>query len=118
MEKLAAQGIKIIAPPMWVLLTVENGEIVPSLYAKEAKQAGLDIITWTSERSGRIVEEVLPTKGTGSPSYYYQSTLDALHTDGDIMVTLDALAKQVGILGIFSDWAATVSYYANCMGLQ
>ena len=28
------------------------------------------------------------------------------------------LAREVGIRGIFSDWAATVSYYANCMGLQ
>ena len=107
-----------IAPPMWVLLTVKNGKIVPSLYAKEAKKAGLDIITWTLERSGRIVEEVLPTKGTASPSFYYQSTLDALHNDGDLMVTLDVLAKQVGILGIFSDWSATVTYYANCMGLK
>jgi len=117
MQELAAQGIKIIAPPMWVLLTVENGQIVPSLYAKEAKKAGLDIITWTLERSGRIVEEVLPTKGTASPEFYYQSTLDALHNDGDLMVTLDVLAQQVGILGIFSDWSATVTYYANCMGL-
>jgi glycerophosphoryl diester phosphodiesterase len=32
------------------------------------------------------------------------------------MVTLDVLAKQVGIRGIFSDWSATVTYYANCMG--
>ena len=30
---------------------------------------------------------------------------------------LDVLATQVGILGIFSDWPATVTYYANCMGL-
>ena len=118
MPELVAQGIKIIAPPMWVLVTVENGEIVPSSYAKEARKAGLDIITWTLERSGRIVEEVLPTQGTASPSFYYQSTLDALHNDGDIIVTLDVLARQVGILGIFSDWAATVTYYANCMGLQ
>jgi glycerophosphoryl diester phosphodiesterase len=117
MQELAAQGIKIIAPPMWVLLTVENGKIVPSLYAKEAKAAGLDIITWTIERSGRIVEDVLPTKGTASPSFYYQSTLDALDNDGDILVTLDALAK-IGILGIFSDWSATVTFYANCMGLK
>jgi hypothetical protein len=44
--------------------------------------------------------------------------LDALHNDGDILVTLDVLARQVGILGIFSDWSATVTYYANCMGLK
>jgi glycerophosphoryl diester phosphodiesterase len=114
----AKQGIKIVAPPMWVLLDVKNGKIVPSQYAKDAKAAGLDIITWTIERSGRIVEEVLPTKGTASPSFYYQTTLDALHNDGDLMTTLDVLARQVGILGIFSDWSGTVSYYASCMNLK
>jgi glycerophosphoryl diester phosphodiesterase len=113
----AKEGIRIVAPPMWALLTVEGGKIVPSQYAKDAKAAKLDIITWTLERSGRIVEEVLPTKGTESPSYYYQTTLDALTNDGDLMVTLDVLARQVGILGIFSDWAGTVSYYASCMRL-
>ena len=114
----ASQGIRIVAPPMWALLTVENGKIVPSRYTRDAKAAGLDIITWTLERSGRIVEEVLPTKGTSSPSFYFQTTLDALHNDGDLMTTLDVLAKQVGILGIFSDWSGTVSYYASCMGLK
>jgi glycerophosphoryl diester phosphodiesterase len=34
------------------------------------------------------------------------------------MRVLDVLAKQVGIRGIFSDWAATVTYYASCMGLK
>ena len=28
---------------------------------------------------------------------------------------LDVLAKDVKILGIFSDWPATVTFYANCM---
>src|SRR5262245_57895336 len=118
LQSYAAKGVKIVAPPMWALLAVdENGKIVPSQYAMNAKAAGLDIITWTLERSGRIVEEVLPTKGTSSPSFYYQTTLNALDSDGDILVTLDALAK-IGILGIFSDWSATVTFYANCMGLK
>ena len=119
LQGYAKQGIKIVAPPMWVLLTVDaTGKIVPSQYARDAKAAGLDIITWTLERSGRIVEEVLPTKATGSPSFYYQTTIDALKNDGDILTTLDVLARQVGILGIFSDWSGTVSYYASCMGLK
>jgi glycerophosphoryl diester phosphodiesterase len=118
LQSYAQQGIRIVAPPMWVLLSVTNGKIVPSQYAKDAKAAGLDIITWTLERSGRIVQEVLPTKGTAAPSSYYQTTLDALTNDGDILITLDVLAKQVGILGIFSDWSGTVSYYASCMGLK
>jgi glycerophosphoryl diester phosphodiesterase len=118
LKSYAANGVKIVAPPLWALLTVdENGKIVPSQYAMNAKFAGLDIITWTLERSGRIVEEVLPTKSTDSPSFYYQTTLDALHNDGDILTTLHALAK-IGILGIFSDWSATVTFYANCMGLK
>jgi glycerophosphoryl diester phosphodiesterase len=31
-------------------------------------------------------------------------------------LALDVLAREVGIRGIFSDWPATVTYYANCMG--
>ena len=31
---------------------------------------------------------------------------------------LDVLAREVKILGIFSDWPATVTYYANCMGMK
>ncbi|HEY3252886.1 MAG TPA: hypothetical protein VGJ91_03025 [Polyangiaceae bacterium] len=54
-----SQGIRIVAPPVWALLTTQNGKIVPSQYARDAKAAKLDIITWTLERSGRIVEEVL-----------------------------------------------------------
>ena len=114
MNELKAQGVNIIAPPTFVLLTTENGKIVPSAYAKAAKAAGLDIITWTLERSGRIKEDVLE----GGNTFYYLSTLDAIENDGDILVTLDVLAKDVGILGIFSDWPATVTYYANCMGLK
>ena len=117
MPQLAAQGIKIVAPPMWMLLTVEDGKIVPSKYAKEARAARLDIITWTLERSGRIAEDVLPTKGTASPEFYYKSVLGVLENDGDLFVALDVLAKQVGVLGVFSDWTATVTYYANCMNM-
>jgi glycerophosphoryl diester phosphodiesterase len=114
LQSYYAQGVRIVGPPMWALLTVSNGKIVPSQYALNAKAAHLDIITWTLERSGRIVEDVL----LGGNTFYFQTTLDALHNDGDILVTLDVLARQVGIRGIFSDWSATVSYYANCLGLK
>jgi glycerophosphoryl diester phosphodiesterase len=110
MPTLADRGVRIIAPPMWMLVTLNgNGEIVPSAYAKAAKDAGLDIITWTLERSG-------PLDAGGG--WYYQSIGDAIDRDGDMLELLDVLAKEVGILGIFSDWPATVTYYANCMGLE
>ena len=110
MKELATQGVKIIAPPIWMLLTLDqNGKVVPSAYAKEAKAAGLGIITWSLERSGLL------TDGGG---WYYQSIAKATDNPGDTMEVLDVLAKDVGILGIFSDWPATVTYYANCKGLK
>ena len=105
-------GVNIIAPPMPVLLTTsENNRIKPSRYAARAKEAGLDIISWTTERSGRIVEDVLE----GDNTFYYQTTLDALNNDGDILRTIDVLAQEVGIIGLFSDWPATTTFYANCL---
>jgi glycerophosphoryl diester phosphodiesterase len=92
-----------------MLLALDGERIVPSTYAKAAKAAGLEIITWTLERSG-------PLKIGGG--WYYQSVADVIDNDGDMLEILDVLAKQVGIRGIFSDWPATVTYYANCMGLK
>ena len=107
---LVAQGVKIVAPPTWTLVTLDhNNKIVPSFYAKAIKASGLKIITWTLERSGLLKD------GGG---YYYQSVTNGIKTDGDTMVMLDVLAKDVGVIGIFSDWAATVTYYANCMNLK
>lgn len=108
MQALREQGVRIIAPPTFALLTVENGKIVPSEYARNAKLAGLDIITWTLERSG-------PLATLAPNSYYYQTITSAVNNDGDMMTVLDVLAKQVGVLGVFSDWPATVTYYDNCM---
>jgi hypothetical protein len=54
----------------------------------------------------------------GNNGFYYQTIDSAIHHEGDLMRVLDVLAKDVGILGVFSDWAAPVTYYANCMGLK
>jgi glycerophosphoryl diester phosphodiesterase len=110
MQQIAADGVKYVAPPMWVLVTLDaNNNIVPSAYAVQAKAAGLNMITWTLERSG-----FLKTGG----GWYYTGVEKAINNDGDMLIMLDVLANQVGIKGIFSDWAATVTYYANCMGLK
>jgi glycerophosphoryl diester phosphodiesterase len=110
MEELVDDGVKVIAPPMWMLLEVDAyGQIVPSTYAKRAKMAGLDIITWTLERSG-----LLKDKG----GWYYQTVTSAINNDGDMMDVLDVLAQDVGIIGIFSDWPATATYYANCKKIK
>lgn len=104
--ELHAKGVNYIAPPMWMLVTVENGEIVPSAYTKEAKKAGLKLITWTLERSGPLAN------GGG---WYFQTVKDVTNNDAMYFELLHVLAQDVGIEGIFSDWPATVTYYANCM---
>lgn len=105
-----ARGINIVAPPTFALLALDaDGKIVASDYARNAKAADLDIITWTLERSGILAD--------GNNGFYYQTIDAAIHREGDTMKVLDVLAKDVGILGIFSDWPATVTYYANCKGL-
>ncbi|MEL7344265.1 MAG: glycerophosphodiester phosphodiesterase family protein [Pseudomonadota bacterium] len=108
MAELKGMGINYIAPPMWMLVTLDGEDIVPSLLATQAKDAGLEIITWTLERSG-------PLKGGGG--WYFQSITDVTDNDGVYFEMLDALAMDVGVVGVFSDWPATVTYYANCMGL-
>ncbi|MBH0049874.1 glycerophosphodiester phosphodiesterase family protein [Pseudoalteromonas sp. SWYJZ19] len=106
MDELVADGVKILAPPIWMMLTIDSeSNIVPSQYAIDAKAAGLELIAWSLERSGPLNE------GGG---YYYQSIADVIDNDGDMMTVVDVLAKDVGVMAIFSDWPATVSYYASC----
>lgn len=109
MEDLKAKGVNYIAPPMWVLVTAKDGRVVPSVYAEKAKAAGLKLITWTLERSGPL------TTGGG---WYYQSIKDLTKSDGMVFELLHTLATDVGVEGVFSDWPATVSYYASCMKLK
>ncbi len=110
MADIKAKGINIIAPATWLLVSSDGmGHLQASQYAKAAKAAGLKMITWSIERSGPLA------KGGG---WYYTGLDDAINNDGDMMNYIDVLAQDVGVMGIFSDWPATVSYYANCKGLK
>jgi glycerophosphoryl diester phosphodiesterase len=110
MAELKASGVKILAPPIYMMLALnDKGEIVPSDYAKAAKGAGLDLIGWSLERDGPL------HKGGG---FYHSSVKAAIDRDGDTLTVLDVLAKQVGVRGMFSDWPATTTFYASCMGMK
>ncbi|KAL1836194.1 hypothetical protein VTJ49DRAFT_5461 [Mycothermus thermophilus] len=110
LQKYAKAGVKIIAPPLPYLVTAKDGKIVPSEYAIAAKKARLKIITWTLERSGWLGD------GSGG-GYYYSSVANITNNEGDVFNLLHVLAQDVGVIGVFSDWSATVTYYANCFGL-
>ncbi len=105
-----AKGINIWAPPTFALLTAENGKIVPSRAARDAKAADLDLITWTLERSGVLAD--------GNNGWYYQTFDSAVQREGDMLQALHVLAQDVGVMGVFSDWPATTTFYANCMDLR
>jgi glycerophosphoryl diester phosphodiesterase len=102
-----AEGINYVAPPLFALLAADGDEIVPSEYALDAKAADLEIITWTLERSGILAD--------GNNGFYYQTFDSAVSREGDMMRVLDVLNRDIGIKGIFSDWPATVTFYANCV---
>lgn len=109
MQMLAKQGIKILGSPLWMLLSEgEKGQIVPSAYAIEAKAAGIKLIAWTLERSGSLVN------GGG---WYYQGVNHLIQSDGDTLKVLNVLAQDVGVIGVFSDWPGTTTYYANCVDI-
>lgn len=113
-RKLRNEGVRIIAPSMPAVLAVDaSGRIVPSQLAKDLKAMGFDIITWTFERSDL-------RQGASRAGYYYDfdAAGAAIKKDSDMYKALDVLAREVKILGLFSDWPATVTYYANCMGLK
>ena len=105
-DKLKAKGVNYIAPPMQMLLKAVDGKYAPSEYAIAAKAAGLKIITWTFERAGPLA--------TGGGWYF--GTVNAItNNDGDMYELLHVLSKDVGIEGMFSDWPASVTFYANCV---
>jgi glycerophosphoryl diester phosphodiesterase len=116
-QRLRKRGVNIIAPAMPGLLAVEGNRVVPSKFARDLKGWGFDIITWTFERSDLRRGAAAPLN---APNFYYDFDREGrtIRKDSDMYKALDVLAKDVGIIGIFSDWPATVTYYANCMGLK
>jgi glycerophosphoryl diester phosphodiesterase len=114
LRELKKKGVRIIAPPIPALLEVNAAnEIVPSRYALDIRSVGLDIITWSFERGDL-------RRGAAFGGFYYGFDPQgrAVRKDSDMYKALDALARKVGVIGIFSDWPGTVTYYANCMGLK
>ncbi len=109
MQELADTGVKILAPPMWMLLAEGDSEdrpIVPSVYAEKAMEAGLELIAWSFERSAPL---------TRDGAWYHQTIDNVVDNDGDKMVALDVMARDIGVKAVFSDWPAAVTFYANCM---
>lgn len=96
------------APLQYLVTLSEDNEIIPSMYAVKAKELGLDIISWSLKWPGFL------SNGGG---YYYSTIANVINNDGDVYSLLHVLVQDVGVLGVFTDWSATVTYYANCSGI-
>lgn len=107
-DELVDRGVHIVAPPMWRLVEYDADselQISPSHYAMYANGSGLDIITWTLERTD-----------PGLTGWYWQTVNTGLSPmEGDKYSLLYVLAFQVEVLGVFSDWPATTTFFANCL---
>ena len=93
-------GVNYIAPPTWMLVTLENGEI--ALDAGQKAKAAIQDHHLDDWSSGLLVRG-----GCVHRNYHRR----------DVRIHRRACARR-GLEGIFSDWPATVTYYANCMGLE
>ncbi|WP_221076580.1 glycerophosphodiester phosphodiesterase family protein [Agarivorans aestuarii] len=86
--EIAAKNINIVAPIYTALVEEQDGAVVATDYAKQLKEAGLDLITWTIERKYTSMHE---------------------------FEVLNVLKKDLELVGVFSDWPATVTFFDNCI---
>ena len=115
---LRKAGLRALAPPVWMLVEAGMGGPEPSSYALAARDAGLSLLTWTLERSGSLA--------TGG-GWYYQ-TLNGLNPlptssgsyrvrdDSDQLKLLAVLFDEIGVDGVFTDWAETTALVDRCAG--
>ena len=111
---LRRAGVKVVAPAFNALCsTVRAIGSYRRCSRKICRSLGFDLISWSFERVD------LRRGAAGAGSYYdFDPTGAAIKKDSDMYKALDVLAKDVKLIGMFSDWPATVSYYASCMGLD
>ena len=137
---LAKAGVEMLSPPVGYYLGNNGHSLVASEPAKKLKELASSyrnnsadnyetptLGSWSLERSGcndGAAGSLQP--GTIGPcGFYYDTTPSASELPGvadvsafqhsDELVALDVMFKEVGIVGIFSDFPATVSAYANCV---
>ena len=112
-RELRRAGVNIVAPSFTALLAVEGNRVVASQFAKDLKAMGFDLIGWSFERTD------IRRGSAGVGGYYdFDPAGSAIRKDADMYKALDALARDVKVIGMFSDWPATVSYYASCLNLR
>ncbi len=128
---LADLGVNVFSPPIRSLVAASSTgdhSIMPSDAALSLQAMGVAIGSWSAERAG-CADDTAPLAvqpasagpcGFGGGWYYDPLEGEATFQHIDVLRVLDVLFKPVteggvGIVGIFSDFPATVSAYINCI---
>ena len=53
----------------------------------------------------------------GGKVFITRGLASKMTSEAQMLEVLHALHTKAGVRGVFTDWAGTVSYYANCFGL-
>ena len=111
MTELKASGVKILAPPIYTMLALNEQGRDRSVRIRQGREG-------CRSRSDRLVAGARRPARTKAAASITRSVKAAIDRDGDTLTVLDVLAKQVGVRGMFSDWPATTTFYASCMGMK
>lgn len=58
----------------------------------------------------RMEDGPLKTQLASGGGWYFKSVAEVVGDDGDYYEVLDVLAQDVDVVGVFSDWLATVTF--------
>eukprot|EP00465_Bigelowiella_longifila_P002390 CAMPEP_0185272196 /NCGR_PEP_ID=MMETSP1359-20130426/46624_1 /TAXON_ID=552665 /ORGANISM="Bigelowiella longifila, Strain CCMP242" /LENGTH=367 /DNA_ID=CAMNT_0027864393 /DNA_START=94 /DNA_END=1197 /DNA_ORIENTATION=+ len=89
----------------------------PALTSWSLERSGCDVGSpySPSSASGLYSPQVQPAQ-IGPCGYYYDSVENvAVFSEPDVLLVLDVLFREVGIIGLFSDFPASVSTFVNCV---
>ncbi|KAJ3251408.1 Glycerophosphodiester phosphodiesterase GDPDL3 [Chytriomyces hyalinus] len=132
LRDLMQAGVEIFSPAMNSFVAAENHRFVEHQYSKDMKAIAADLGlkdkvffgSWSLERSGCVSQygnatfNAAPGLGSIGGCGFYYSSVEGEASFGqheDSLLMMDALFTKAGIVGLFSDFPATVSMYSNCV---
>jgi hypothetical protein len=98
-EKTAADmGVKIISPSYGNWVTEDGDSYEVTEFAKATAAAGMKLIGYTAERN-----------------YYRPAGQPYSDMEVNELQHIHAAAMKANVMGLFTDWPATLTFYANCV---
>ena len=101
---LTDNNVNYVAPPQQLLVEGDpeaEFRMKASDYSLQIKEAGLKIISWTSERAG-----------PGLEGFYWDTLQNIDPVEGDRFNMLHVLNTEVGVAGVFRYVSCSVGYYS------